>query len=233
MLQMSYGQVDRLAKLIPNHPTDPWTLERALNGVSELAAEYKADAEVRRLFDLAMKLEGLPRHASTHAAGVVIGDRPLDELVPLYRDPRSDMPVTQFDMKYVEAAGLVKFDFLGLKTLSVLKEGAAAARRAGRRRRSRRARLGRSGGLRTAPARRHGRRVPAGIRRHAADAGGGAPDQLRRHHRARLALPAGPDGQHPAVRRPQERPRGDRISASAARGGAEARPTASSSTRSR
>jgi DNA polymerase-3 subunit alpha len=122
VLQMSYGQVDRLAKLIPNHPTDPWTLERSLNGVSELAAEYKSDAEVKRLFDLAMKLEGLPRHASTHAAGVVIGDRPLDELVPLYRDPRSDMPVTQFDMKYVEAAGLVKFDFLGLKTLSVLKE---------------------------------------------------------------------------------------------------------------
>ena len=79
--------------------------------------------DVKRLFDLAMKLEGLPRHASTHAAGVVIGDRPLDELVPLYRDPRSDTPVTQFDMKYVEAAGLVKFDFLGLKTLSVLKEG--------------------------------------------------------------------------------------------------------------
>ncbi|HWI88993.1 MAG TPA: DNA polymerase III subunit alpha [Sphingomicrobium sp.] len=122
VLQMSYGQVDRLAKLIPNHPTDPWTLERSLNGVSELAAEYK-DPDVKRLFDLAMKLEGLPRHASTHAAGVVIGDRPLDELVPLYRDPRSDMPVTQFDMKYVEAAGLVKFDFLGLKTLSVLKEG--------------------------------------------------------------------------------------------------------------
>ncbi|MEO6225582.1 MAG: DNA polymerase III subunit alpha [Sphingomicrobium sp.] len=123
VLQMSYGQVDRLAKLIPNHPTDPWTLERSLNGVSELAAEYKNEPDVKRLFDLAMKLEGLPRHASTHAAGVVIGDRMLDELVPLYRDPRSDMPVTQFDMKYVEAAGLVKFDFLGLKTLSVLKEG--------------------------------------------------------------------------------------------------------------
>ena len=122
VLQMSYGQVDRLAKLIPNHPTEPWDLPRALNGVSELAAEYKNDEGVRRLFDLAMKLEGLPRHSSTHAAGVVIGDRPLDELVPLYRDPRSDMPVTQFDMKYVEAAGLVKFDFLGLKTLSVLKE---------------------------------------------------------------------------------------------------------------
>ena len=123
VLQMSYGHVDRLAKLVPNHPTDPWTLERSLNGVSELASEYKSEPEVRRLFDLAMKLEGLPRHASTHAAGVVIGDRPLDEMVPLYRDPRSDMPVTQFDMKYVEAAGLVKFDFLGLKTLSVLKEG--------------------------------------------------------------------------------------------------------------
>jgi len=122
VLQMSYGHVDRLAKLIPNHPTDPWTLERSLNGVPEVAAEYK-DPDVKRLFDLAMKLEGLPRHASTHAAGVVIGDRPLNELVPLYRDPRSEMPVTQFDMKYVEAAGLVKFDFLGLKTLSVLKEG--------------------------------------------------------------------------------------------------------------
>ncbi|HLL59246.1 MAG TPA: DUF655 domain-containing protein, partial [Allosphingosinicella sp.] len=103
-------------------PTEPWDLERALNGVSELAAEYKNDAAVRRLFDLARKLEGLPRHSSTHAAGVVIGDRPLDQLVPLYRDPRSDMPVTQFDMKYVEAAGLVKFDFLGLKTLSVLQK---------------------------------------------------------------------------------------------------------------
>jgi len=131
VLQMSYGHVDRLAKLIPNHPTDPWTLERSLNGVSELAAEYKGDADVKRLFDLAMRLEGLPRHASTHAAGVVIADRPLDELVPLYRDPRSDMPVTQFDMKYVEAAGLVKFDFLGLKTLSVLKEGQRLLREQG------------------------------------------------------------------------------------------------------
>ncbi len=123
VLQMPYGQVDRLAKLIPNHPTEPWDLKRALNGVGELEKEYRGDKDVKRLLDLAMKLEGLPRHSSTHAAGVVIGDRPLHELVPLYRDPRSDMPVTQFDMKYVEAAGLVKFDFLGLKTLSVLKEG--------------------------------------------------------------------------------------------------------------
>jgi DNA polymerase-3 subunit alpha len=122
VLQMSYGQVDRLAKLVPNLPADPWTLPRALNGVGELDAEYKGDSGVKYLLDLAMKLEGLPRHSSTHAAGVVIGDRPLAQLVPLYRDPRSDMPVTQFDMKYVEGAGLVKFDFLGLKTLSVLQK---------------------------------------------------------------------------------------------------------------
>lgn len=122
VLQMSYGQVDRLAKLVPNHPTDPWTLSRSLNGVAEFKAEYDGGSDVRHLIDLAMRLEGLPRHSSTHAAGVVIGDRPLAELVPLYRDPRSDMPVTQFDMKYVEGAGLVKFDFLGLKTLSVLQK---------------------------------------------------------------------------------------------------------------
>ena len=131
VLQMSYGQVDRLAKLVPNHPTDPWTLERTMNGVSEFVAEYKRDPDVKRLIDLAMKLEGLPRHSSTHAAGVVIGDRPLDQLVPLYRDPRSDMPVTQFDMKHVEDAGLVKFDFLGLKTLSVLQKGVQLLARRG------------------------------------------------------------------------------------------------------
>lgn len=122
VLQMSYGQVDRLCKQVPNHPTDPWDLQRALGGVAELREEYRRDEQVKRLFDLAMKLEGLPRHSSTHAAGVVIGDRELSELAPLYRDPRSDMPVTQFDMKYVESAGLVKFDFLGLKTLSVLQK---------------------------------------------------------------------------------------------------------------
>ena len=121
ILQMSYGQVDRLCKMVPNHPTDPWTLERALGGAADFRREYAND-DIRRLVDLARQLEGLPRNSSTHAAGVVIGDRPLAQLVPLYRDPRSDMPVTQFDMKYVEDAGLVKFDFLGLKTLSVLKK---------------------------------------------------------------------------------------------------------------
>lgn len=122
ILQMSYGHVDRLCKMVPNHPTDPWTLPRALNGVAEFKREYDVDPQVKRLIDLAMQLEGFPRNSSTHAAGVVIGDRPLAQLVPLYRDPRSDMPVTQFDMKFVEDAGLVKFDFLGLKTLSVLRK---------------------------------------------------------------------------------------------------------------
>ncbi len=122
ILQMSYGHVDRLCKMIPNHPTDPWTLPRALNGAAEFRREYENDNDVKRLVDLAMQLEGYPRNSSTHAAGVVIGDRPLVQLVPLYRDPRSDMPVTQFDMKYVETSGLVKFDFLGLKTLSVLQK---------------------------------------------------------------------------------------------------------------
>ncbi len=124
ILQMSYGQVDRLCKMVPNHPTDPWTLPRALNGAADFKREYDSDKEVKRLVDLALELEGMPRNSSTHAAGVVIGDRPLAELVPLYRDPRSDMPVTQFDMKHVESSGLVKFDFLGLKTLSVLRKAA-------------------------------------------------------------------------------------------------------------
>ena len=131
ILQMPYGQVDRLTKMVPNHPGDPWTLPRALNGMAEFKREYDNDNQVKRLVDLAMKLEGYPRNSSTHAAGVVIGDRPLSQLVPLYRDPRSDMPVTQFDMKHVEDSGLVKFDFLGLKTLSVLRKAVDLLQRRG------------------------------------------------------------------------------------------------------
>jgi len=86
---------------------------------------------VARAFDIAQKLEGLHRHASTHAAGIVIGERPLTEMVPLYRDPKSNMPVTQFNMKWVEQAGLVKFDFLGLKTLTVLDKAVALLRNRG------------------------------------------------------------------------------------------------------
>ncbi|CAA7613783.1 DNA polymerase III subunit alpha [Magnetospirillum sp. SS-4] len=120
VLQMPYGQVDRLCKMVPNNPAKPVTLEEALESEPLFKEVKERDEAVSHLIDLAIKLEGLYRHASTHAAGVVIGDRPLDELVPLYRDPRSDMPVTQFNMKWVESAGLVKFDFLGLKTLTVM-----------------------------------------------------------------------------------------------------------------
>ncbi len=120
VLQMPYGQIDRICKMVPNNPANPVTLQQAIDREPQLQQMQEQDEQVARLIDIALKLEGLYRHASTHAAGVVIGDRPLEELVPLYRDPRSDMPVTQFNMKYVEQAGLVKFDFLGLKTLTVL-----------------------------------------------------------------------------------------------------------------
>ncbi|GLQ07195.1 DNA polymerase III subunit alpha [Sneathiella chinensis] len=120
VLQMPYGQVDRISKLIPANPANPMSLQEALDTERPLREARDTDPEVARLIEIALQLEGLYRHASTHAAGVVIGDRELDELVPLYRDPRSDMPVTQYSMKYAETAGLVKFDFLGLKTLTVL-----------------------------------------------------------------------------------------------------------------
>jgi DNA polymerase-3 subunit alpha len=120
VLGMPYGQIDRLCKLVPNNPAHPVTLDKAIAAEPVLQQQRDGDETVGRLMRIALKLEGLYRHASTHAAGVVIGDRPLAELVPLYRDPRSDMPATQFNMKWVEPAGLVKFDFLGLKTLTVL-----------------------------------------------------------------------------------------------------------------
>ncbi|MEW5703381.1 MAG: DNA polymerase III subunit alpha [Pseudomonadota bacterium] len=120
VLGMPYGQVDRICKLIPYNPANPVSLEEAIEHEPRLQAMREEDSTVAKLLDIGMKLEGLYRHASTHAAGVVIGDRPLEELVPLYRDPRSNMPVTQFSMKYIESAGLVKFDFLGLKTLTVI-----------------------------------------------------------------------------------------------------------------
>jgi DNA polymerase III subunit alpha len=131
VLEMPYGQVDRICKLVPNNPASPVSLGAAIEGEPALQAMQQSDEAVARLMAIALRLEGLYRHASTHAAGVVIGDRPLEELVPLYRDPRSDMPVTQFNMKYVERAGLVKFDFLGLKTLTVLARALDLLRRRG------------------------------------------------------------------------------------------------------
>jgi DNA polymerase-3 subunit alpha len=120
VLGLPYGQVNKVAELIPNNPAKPVTLAQAIAGEPKLQELRDNDEGLRRLMEIALQLEGLYRHASTHAAGVVIGDRPLNELVPLYKDPRSDLLVTQYSMKYVEQAGLVKFDFLGLTTLTVL-----------------------------------------------------------------------------------------------------------------
>ncbi|MEX1252194.1 MAG: DNA polymerase III subunit alpha [Hyphomonas sp.] len=120
VMQMPYGQVDRLAKLIPFNPAKPPTLDEAIAGEPKFDDEIAADARVGELIEIARALEGLYRNAGTHAAGVVIADRPLVNLVPLYNDPRAELPASQFNMKYAEMAGLVKFDFLGLKTLTVI-----------------------------------------------------------------------------------------------------------------
>ena len=131
VLQMPYSQVDRLCKMVPANPANPVTLAKAIEGEPRFAEEVEKEPIVGTLLEMAQKLEGLYRHASTHAAGIVIGDRPLSELVPMYSDPRSDMQVTQFNMKWVEQAGLVKFDFLGLKTLTVLETAVRFIRRRG------------------------------------------------------------------------------------------------------
>src|SRR5680860_263599 len=107
-------------KLVPMNPANPVTLPQAIAGEPRLQEERDREPVVAKLLDIGQRLEGLYRHASTHAAGVVIADRPLIDLVPLYRDSRAQLPATQFNMKWAEAAGLVKFDFLGLKTLTVI-----------------------------------------------------------------------------------------------------------------
>jgi len=132
VLQMPYGQVDRLSKMIPVEGVKPVSIEKALADEPRLREEARNEEVVARLLDYGQQVEGLLRNASTHAAGVVIGDRSLDELVPLYQDPRSDMPATQFNMKWVEQAGLVKFDFLGLKTLTVIQNAVDQIKASGR-----------------------------------------------------------------------------------------------------
>jgi DNA polymerase-3 subunit alpha len=128
VLGMAYGYVDKICKLVPFNPAHPVTLDEAIKAEPQLQALIEQDEAVARLISIARPLEGLYRHASTHAAGVVIADRPLTELIPIYRDPRSDVPVTGFSMKWVEEAGLVKFDFLGLKTLTILVKAAEMVR---------------------------------------------------------------------------------------------------------
>ena len=131
VLEMPLGQVDKLAKMVPQNPAAPVTLQQAFDQEPRLKEAAQSDERVAQMLEIARKLEGLYSNASTHAAGIVIGDRPLHELVPLYRDPKSDMPATQFNMKWVEPAGLVKFDFLGLKTLTTLAKTVEALKRRG------------------------------------------------------------------------------------------------------
>jgi len=120
VLQMPYTQIDRISKLVPFNPVSPVSLSQAINMEPQLKQAKEGDEEVGHLLDIALRLEGLNRHASIHAAGLVIANKDLIEFIPLYNDQKSDMLVTQYSMKYAEAAGLIKFDFLGLKTLTVL-----------------------------------------------------------------------------------------------------------------
>lgn len=120
VLQMPYNQVDRICKLIPFNAVEAVTLQKAIEMDKDLQQAVQEDPQIQKLVDIGLKLEGLNRHASTHAAGIVIGDKPLHEICALYNDQDSTMPAVGYSMKYAEMTGLVKFDFLGLKTLTTI-----------------------------------------------------------------------------------------------------------------
>jgi DNA polymerase III subunit alpha len=120
VLQLPYSVVDRIAKMVPFNAINPVTLAQAIEIEAELKKAKEQDPQIDQLLNISLKLEGLHRHASTHAAGVVISGKNLDQVVPMYKNSKSGMSVIQYSMKYAEAAGLIKFDFLGLKTLTVL-----------------------------------------------------------------------------------------------------------------
>jgi DNA polymerase-3 subunit alpha len=122
VLGLPYGFVDSISKMIPFDPSRPQSLTECINSEPRLQKLVKEDPRVKKLTDLSLKLEGLNRNVATHAAGVVIADRKLTDVVPLYKDASADLllPSTQFDMYSAENAGLIKFDFLGLKTLTVI-----------------------------------------------------------------------------------------------------------------
>ncbi|AAW71087.1 DNA polymerase III subunit alpha [Wolbachia endosymbiont of Brugia malayi] len=120
VLQMSYTQVDKISKMVPFNPVNPVTLSQAIEFDQNLQKERDSDEVIAKLLDISLKLEGIYRHVSTHAAGIVICDQKLENFVPVYYDPNSALPITQYSMKYVEKAGLIKFDFLGLGTLTLI-----------------------------------------------------------------------------------------------------------------
>ena len=199
VLGLPFGQVNKVAELIPNNPAHPVTLQQAIDGEPRLQQLRDEDEGIARLLEIALQIEGLYRHASTHAAGVVIGDRPLIELVPLYRDPRSDFLVTQYSMKHVEQAGLVKFDFLGLTTLTILQRAEGLLQGLGIEVDLDRLPLDDAKTYEMLPARRCRRRVPDGRPGHARHAAPDAARPVRGPDRRRRAVSAGPDGQHPRL----------------------------------
>ncbi len=206
VLQMPYGQVDKLCKLVPQNPAAPVSLTQAIDDEPKLAGRARrrsgGQARLRHRAASSKGSPATPRRtppASSSATGR------LTELVPLYRDPKSDMPVTQFNMKWVEQAGLVKFDFLGLKTLTVLENAVELVRRRGIDIDLATIPLDDTKDLRAAGARGSGRRVPTGKRGHAPRAARHAAGPLRGHHRAGRALPPRSDGQHPDLLRAQAR----------------------------
>ena len=234
VLEMPLGQVDKLAKLVPQNPANPVTLAQAIEGEPRLQEAAAEDEKVDKLLDISRTLEGLYSNASTHAAGIVIGDRPLHELVPLYRDPKSDMPATQFNMKWVEPAGLVKFDFLGLKTLTVLDDLREADRAARHRARPRQDPARRQEDLRHAGARRDGRRVPGGKRPACARRWSRCgPTGSRTSSRSWRSTGPGPMANIPVYCARKLGEEGAGLPASEARAGAARRRSASSSTRNR
>ena len=211
VLEIPYGTVDRIAKLVPEGPGQ--TLEEALKPGAELRKVVDSDPVAKEIVELARPLEGLTRADSIHAAGVVIGDEPLIEVVPLQQKGADAELVTQVSMKNVEALGLLKVDFLGLRNLDVIDKAVALV--GGRRHRRDPAR--RPQDLRDARACGCDGRLPVRVVRHARGAPAGEADAVRGPDRPRRALPAGPDAVHPELRRAQERPRGDQLHRQAAR----------------
>ena len=122
VLEIPYSEIDQFAKLFPYNPANPLSLDESINSDKNLKEMVASDERLSNVVDISLKLEGLHRHASTHAAGVVIGDSSIINIVPLYKDPNTSVNATQFSMKYVEKAGLIKFDFLGLTTLSIIQD---------------------------------------------------------------------------------------------------------------
>ena len=205
VLGHSYGEVDRIAKAVPNQLGI--RLDEAIESSAELRGMVEGDPAVKRITDFARHLEGVARNASTHAAGVVISREPLTELMPLQKATNSDGLMSQYEMHAIEALGLLKFDFLGLSNLTILRQAVDLVRAnrgieidldddpARRRDDVRAARLGRDD-----------RRLPARVGRDAALRPRPAPDLGLRPRRDGRALPPGPDGQHPRLHPAQARP---------------------------